>query len=132
MKAPWRPPPVSGHHWLLDLSDCRVARELLEHASALEQRLPAAARDAGMQVVGQVFHQFEPSGVTGAVILAESHLTVHTWPESRFVAIDVYVCDFNQANRSKGERLSQALIALFLPGSSRCQAVERASLELQP
>jgi S-adenosylmethionine decarboxylase proenzyme len=120
-------PRVTGHHWLLDLSDCQAPAAILEDASTLEQLLPQAARQAGMHIVGQVFHQFAPSGVTGAVILSESHLTVHTWPESKFVAIDVYVCDFNHTNRAKGERLAQALTALFAPGSCSSQNVQRAS-----
>lgn len=120
-------PHVTGHHWLLDLSDCQAAAPLLEDAATLEAHLPAAARAAGMTVVGQVFHQFAPTGVTGAVILSESHLTVHTWPESRFVAIDVYVCDFTETNHAKGERLADALQALFAPARLSRQSVLRGS-----
>lgn len=120
-------PRVTGHHWLLDLSDCHAPAEILEDAHTLERLVPAAARAAGMTVVGQVFHQFAPCGVTGAVILSESHVTVHTWPESRFVAIDVYVCDFNEANQAKGERLADALQALFVPGCMSRENVQRRS-----
>jgi S-adenosylmethionine decarboxylase len=120
-------PAVNGHHWLLDLSDCQAPAHLLEDATALAPLLLQAACDAGMDVVGHVFHQFAPTGVTGAVILAESHLTVHTWPESKFVAIDVYVCDFNCANHTKGERLAQALTELFAASVCHRQAVSRAS-----
>lgn len=124
--------PAAGHHWLMDLSGCAGNRQLLENAQALEAVLPAAARQAGMQVVGQVFHQFAPTGVTGAVILAESHVTIHTWPQEGFVAIDVYVCDFNQTNCSKGERLSQALMALFAPQVAQCRTVRRGAQAEQP
>lgn len=123
-------PPVSGHHWLLDLSHCQAESHLLEEVSALEVLLPAAATAAGMHVVGQVFHQFHPCGVTGAVILSESHLTVHTWPESSFVALDVYVCDYNENNRQKGEQLAQAMIDLFKPLRSSFQSVQRSSTQL--
>lgn len=124
---PCHSPHVTGHHWLLDLSQCQARPALLEDASVLEPLMVQAARTAGMQVVGHVFHQFAPSGVTGAVILSESHLTVHTWPESLFVAIDVYVCDFNHTNRAKGQRLAQALTELFAPRCSNSQAVQRCS-----
>ena len=121
-------PHVSGHHWLLDLTHCQADKALLEQAGALEIILPAAATAAGMHVVGQVFHQFQPCGVTGAVILSESHLTVHTWPESSFVALDVYVCDFNESNQRKGELLAQAMITLFQPLRCNSQTVQRTSI----
>ena len=68
-----------------------------------------------MQVVGEVFHQFEPAGVTGVVLLAESHLSVHTWPELRFAAVDVYVCDFNRENAGRGGVLAEAIQRAFHP-----------------
>lgn len=124
-------PVITGHHWLLDLSDCQADKRFLEKTEHLEKFLPSVARDAGMTVVGQVFHQFQPSGVTGALILSESHVTVHTWPESGFVAIDVYVCDFNESNKAKGERLADALQALFEPISHSRKCVQRHSLTPQ-
>lgn len=128
LPSPCQSPLVTGHHWLLDLSECQAPATLLKDALVLKPLMVQAARTAGMHVVGQVFHQFTPSGVTGAVILSESHLTVHTWPESNFVAIDVYVCDFNQTNRAKGEQLAQALTQLFAPRCSNMQAVQRCSI----
>lgn len=120
-------PAICGHHWLLDLSGCQAEMQWLECAAQVQYMLPQLARDAGMQVVTQAFHQFEPSGVTGAVVLAESHVTIHTWPETQFVAIDVYVCDFQEVNRSKGQRLSQSLIALYQPLRVNFQEVQRNS-----
>ena len=105
--------PVSGHHWLLDLSDCACPRELLALADDLGPRMCELAVQAGMTVVGSCFHQFSPEGVTGAVLLAESHLAVHTWPEKRFVAPDVYVCAHNANNLRRGQALSALLVALF-------------------
>ena len=66
-----------------------------------------------MQVVGDVFHQFAPVGVTGVVLLAESHLSVHTWPELRFAAVDVYVCDHSHANAGRGEALTRVVTTRF-------------------
>lgn len=125
--SPCHSPQVTGHHWLLDLSECQASAALLEDACVLEPLMVHAARTAGMHVVGHVFHQFAPKGVTGAVILSESHLTVHTWPESLFVAIDVYVCDFNHTNRAKGQHLAQALTQLFAPRCCNSQTVQRSS-----
>ena len=73
----------------------------------------------GLTPVGQVFHQFgsatEPAGATGAVILAESHLAVHTWPELSAVTLDLYVCNFSQDNSAAARAACQRLIAAFAP-----------------
>ncbi len=81
-----------------------------------------------MQVVGDVFHQFAPSGVTGVVLLAESHLSVHTWPELRFAAVDVYVCDFNHANAERGEALVGAVQAGLQPSTAHVRDHARLSV----
>jgi len=54
--------------------------------------LPAAASEAGATVLGESFHQFEPHGVSGVVIIAESHLFIHTWPECGYAAVDIFTC----------------------------------------
>ena len=59
-----------------------------------------------MTVVGDSFHQFEPQGVTGTVLLAESHLAIHTWPEQGFVTIDVYVCNLQPTIRPRRNKCS--------------------------
>lgn len=118
----------AGHHWLLDFSDCRCERLLLEQAAALERRCVEACVASGMQIVGQRFHQFVPHGVTGVVLLSESHLSVHTWPESAFVAADVYVCDHASNNFSKGQQLVGLLTQTFGAASVRARQVSRASM----
>lgn len=100
---------MHGRHILLDLAGCACDAGLLERHDVLERLCVRACREAGMTVVGQAFHQFAPTGVTGVVLLAESHLAVHTWPEQRFVAADVYVCDHLSANAAKGRALADAL-----------------------
>jgi S-adenosylmethionine decarboxylase len=78
----------------------------------------AAVQAAGLQAVGQLFHAFPattegPGGVTATVLLAESHLCVHTWPEQRAVTLDVYVCNFGGDHSAKAQALLQALLARF-------------------
>jgi S-adenosylmethionine decarboxylase len=80
---------------------------------------------AGLTVVGDYFHQFPGGGVTGTVVLAESHLAVHTWPESNYVTLDVFVCNMSCDNRAKARQLFDALVLAFLPGETRRYHLER-------
>jgi S-adenosylmethionine decarboxylase len=79
-----------GLHVLLDLDGC--PRELLEDPVSLRNVLHHAAKKAGATIVGESFHEFNPPGVSGVLLLAESHLSVHTWPESGTAAVDAYSC----------------------------------------
>ncbi|MFC1939950.1 adenosylmethionine decarboxylase [Chloroflexota bacterium] len=79
-----------GKHLLLELKDCD--REVLNNLSFLKSVLPAAASEAGATVLGESFHQFNPHGVSGVVIIAESHLFIHTWPECGYAAVDIFTC----------------------------------------
>lgn len=79
-----------GCHILLELSGCRP--DLLDDCAAAERELVRAAREAGARVVDAVFHAFAPQGLSGVVVIAESHITIHTWPEHGYAAIDIFTC----------------------------------------
>ncbi len=79
-----------GKHLLLELQDCN--KEALNNLSFLRDTLVAAANDCGATVVGESFHPFSPQGVSGVVIIAESHLSIHTWPEYGYAAVDIFTC----------------------------------------
>ena len=79
-----------GKHLLLELKDCN--RETLNDLSLLRQMLNTAATEAGATILGDSFHQFEPQGVSGVVVIAESHLFIHTWPECGYAAVDIFTC----------------------------------------
>ena len=79
-----------GKHLLLELKDCD--REVLNDLSFLKGILSEAANEAGATVLGNSFHQFSPHGVSGVVIIAESHLFIHTWPECGYAAVDIFTC----------------------------------------
>ena len=79
-----------GRHLLVDLYGC--ARGLLDDVDHVRQGLLAAAEEAGATVVDAHFHSFSPCGVTGTVSIQESHLSIHTWPEHLYAAVDIFTC----------------------------------------
>lgn len=79
-----------GKHVLWELKQCH--REVLDSVGEIREILLAAAEKAGAKVVGESFHQFSPQGVSGVVIIAESHLSIHTWPEWEYAAVDIFTC----------------------------------------
>ena len=110
---------MNGLHLIAELHDCRCSPQLLSSVDALRELCLAVCSVPGLTPVGQVFHQFgsadEPAGATGAVILAESHLAVHTWPELNAVTLDLYVCNFSQDNSAAARNACDRLIAAFGP-----------------
>ena len=87
----------------------------MQAAGALRALCLDATHRAGLNPVGDTFHQFDPHGVTGVVLLAESHLAIHTWPEINFVSIDVYVCNLSSDNSSRAQALYDALKLAIAP-----------------
>ena len=110
---------MRGLHLIAELHECRCAAPLLVDAAALRELCLQVCARPGLTPVGQVFHQFgsaaEPAGATGAVVLAESHLAVHTWPELRAVTLDLYVCNFSQDNSVAARQAFEQLLAAFSP-----------------
>ncbi len=79
-----------GRHLLCELYECNPER--LNSCSLVEERMHRAAVEAGATVVEQTFHKFSPHGVSGVVVIAESHLAIHTWPEYGYAAVDLFTC----------------------------------------
>jgi S-adenosylmethionine decarboxylase len=126
---------MQGLHLTADLSGCAPAAAAMTQAEALRSLCLAAARNAGLTPVGELFHRFapqqpgEPAGLTGVVLLAESHLAVHTWPERCAVTLDVYVCNAGANDHSsRAEQALAALIAGFAPGHVQRQQLQRGQL----
>jgi S-adenosylmethionine decarboxylase len=119
-------PPMHGLHLTADLRGCSLELPPLTDPAALRDLCLHAVRDAALQPVGELFHTFPAAGgVTGVVLLAESHLAVHTWPELQAVTLDVYVCNFGADNTYKAHRLLDALLAAFQPAQVERHAIER-------
>jgi len=79
-----------GRHLLVELHDCN--REVLDATDTIRDVMLKAAIDCGAVVLGSQFHHFNPQGVSGVVVIAESHISIHTWPEYGYAAVDVFTC----------------------------------------
>jgi S-adenosylmethionine decarboxylase proenzyme len=119
---------MDGIHLLGEWYGCPADMPEMLRAEPLRTACIAAVESAGLTIVGDRFHQFEPQGVTGAVILAESHLAIHTWPEMGSVTVDVYVCNFTTDNTDKAHRVFRALQARFGPTHTSFQAIHRGAV----
>ena len=122
---------MQGLHLTADLHHCRCDSHWLTDAGQLGEFCLRVVRQAGLTPVGQLFHRFAdtaagPGGVTATVLLAESHLCIHTWPELRAVTLDVYVCNFGAVDASRrARRLMQLLQAQFAAEKADCQELQR-------
>jgi S-adenosylmethionine decarboxylase len=119
---------MHGLHLTADLRQCAPGTPALTDATALRQLCLQAVADSGLQAVGELFHRFPaPGGVTGVVLLAESHLAVHTWPELGAVTLDVYVCNLHGDHSAKAEVLMSRLEGAFQAAQADRQRVVRGA-----
>jgi S-adenosylmethionine decarboxylase len=101
-----------GRHFVCELSGCDP--NLLVDVESIRTILVDAARVAKAEVRESVFHQFYPqgkAGVSGVVVLSESHISIHTWPESGYAAIDIYTCGLQTMPRLACEYVAERLRA---------------------
>jgi S-adenosylmethionine decarboxylase len=105
-----------GRHLLLELYDC--SSEVLNSLESVKTAMVEAAKRAEATIIDVVFHEFNPFGISGVVVISESHLSIHTWPEHRYAAVDIFSC---------GDTLKPAEAATYLVGqfgASRASCVE--------
>ena len=105
-----------GRHLLIELFDCDFGA--LASLEAVKSNLVEAAKRAHATIVDVVFHEFNPFGVSGVVVIAESHLSIHTWPEHRYAAVDIFSC----GDILKPEIAAHYLVEQF--GAERTSVVE--------
>ena len=96
-------------HLLLELYRCDY--EKLNDESFLRCTLNNAAKLANAKVLNLISNKFEPQGITAIALLAESHLSIHTWPEAKYSAVDIFTCGKNMKPNISCEYLIQALMA---------------------
>ena len=125
-------PDMNGLHLTADLYDCRAPAASMTDPERLGLLCRTAVESAGLTLVGEKWHRFphhqgSPGGVTGALLLAESHLAVHTWPERGGVTLDVYVCNFSQDNSVRARSMLDALAGAFRPARAQRQELQRGN-----
>ena len=107
---------MEGLHITAELHGCTETVAALTDTAALRRLCLQAVQHVGLTPVGELFHAFgAPGGITGVVLLAESHLALHTWPERDAVTLDAYVCNFEQDNSARARQLVGLLVAAFAP-----------------
>lgn len=122
---------MQGLHLTADASGCPAKAAWMRDPAVLRRVCLGAVAEAGLSPVGELFQAFDTGspqgggGITGVVLLAESHLAVHTWPELAAVTLDVYVCNFGADNSAKAEALMQALLRELSPARVDRQALHR-------
>jgi spermidine synthase len=124
---------MQGLHLTGDLFDCSCPAALLTDLERLSTLCRDATIAAGLTIVDEKYHVFpdyngQPGGITGAVLLAESHLALHTWPERSGVTLDVYVCNFTDDNSGKAQQLFDELMVAFRPKSQVVNRINRGDL----
>ena len=82
-----------GEHYIIELYGCNS--NVLDNLEEISSTLLESARIAGATIIDHSFHRFSPQGVSGVVVIAESHLSIHTWPEYGYAALDLFTCNFD-------------------------------------
>ena len=118
-------PKPLGWHMLLEFYDCDS--EYLNSVDDMEVALVDAAKQAGATVVETVFHRFAKQGVSGVVVIAESHVTIHTWPEHGYAAIDAFTCGDEQMPY----RIESYLKEKFNAGRTESKMIERGNVSME-
>jgi S-adenosylmethionine decarboxylase len=90
---------ILGKHILAEFTDCD--KTILNDLDAIKNLLTEAARQSGATIVETVFHEYNPHGLSGVIVIAESHISIHTWPEYGYASVDFYTCG-ERVNPHKG------------------------------
>lgn len=107
-----------GRHYLIELMDCD--RECIKYVPEVREVLMRSAVRSKATMLKEFFHQFDPFGVSGGIFIAESHFSVHTWPEDRYVGVDILTCGVMQPEEAIAE-LEQG----FKAGRKTVQVIPR-------
>lgn len=116
---------MHGIHLISEFYGCDGHSPYLCDAGVLKELCVSMVEEAGLTVLDSRFHQFQPSGSTGVVVLAESHLAIHTWPENGYVTLDVFVCNYAMDNTDKAHWLYRELEKALMPREKNLTILKR-------
>ena len=118
---------MNGLHLIGDLTGCRCDPQLLLDGERFKAKCIDMVAASGLTTMDATFHQFDGGGFTGTVVLAESHLAIHTWPERQGLTLDVYVCNYSADNSAKARKLFDQLVGYFQPAEVAKHEIDRGS-----
>jgi S-adenosylmethionine decarboxylase len=112
-----------SHHYLIELQN--VDADILNDKDKIEKILLRSIEGSGATYINHYFHKFSPQGVSGVIVIAESHLSIHTWPERAYAALDVFTC----GDKSIGETIVGQILAQFNNPISQINYIQRGIIE---
>lgn len=104
---------ILGKHLIVEFCECD--KSTLDNMAYLEEHMNEAVRKSGATIVRSVFHRYNPQGISGVVIIAESHISIHSWPEYGYAAVDFFTC---------GESVDPHKAAAYMKEKLRSQSVD--------
>lgn len=108
-----------GAHIIVNLYGCDVAK--LKYIKNVKLIMNKIVEEAKLTKVDEKFYQFKPTGVTGVILLAESHISIHTWPEYKSAAVDIFCC----SGLKPAEKTYKILIKKFKPNNHKKHTIKR-------
>ncbi len=111
-----------GRHILAEYKECDLS--IIDNIQNVERVMIDAAKIAGATVIGSSFHRFEPYGVSGVVIISQSHLAIHTWPEYGYASVDIFTCGTDVDPKASYEYLKR----IFKTENATLQTILRGQI----
>jgi len=116
----------AGTHYILELFSCPP--ELLDHETFISEAIRQTCATSVLSLLNRTCHKFTPQGVTALGLLSESHISIHTWPEHGYAAVDIFTCNEGDA----GQVACDNMIECFRPGRVSLRVLERGDVDHQP
>lgn len=113
---------IIGKHSIADLSECNIDLSILEDIETIRSYLREACSQANATIESEHFHKFHPYGISGLMVLSESHLSIHIWAQEKFISLDCYTC----GEGTNPQKAIDYLIDKFRPQSINSQYLDRS------
>ena len=116
----------NGIHIISNLFGCRNGKLLIEKEK-LSKLMIRVVKKNGLHILEESFYKFDKGGITGFLLLSESHISIHTWPErDNYLTLDIFVCNFNKDNTENAKKIYKELVDAFKPEKKEEEFMERS------